>query len=537
MGRWALLVLEFTQLEQRTRSSPDAAFALRCASWSCLGLFVVRLSGDDILGSLIVFTDRELWVRLQYLQLLMYAIVWVAWMTSMGFMKRHEEAVLVLHTFGTWTMHCVAAFAITADQHTMHCIVAATLHAAFSRRPRNIFLSIALNCTLGFMLGFSRWLASSSVQATGQFWAIGLLFASGMLASDAARFTEVLLSYKDRYSGSGNGSSSGSGSSGNRKTSNTASLLEAASPFDEITNMKLIGRGSCGVVYRGQWGSLSVAVKVVPYRLGEANAERAKAEAGFSQGLSHPNLVQTFLSDCRITSDSNQHAGDEHKDFYEMWIVQEFCNMGTLSRRLMQNEGRAFLTSDSLAPDVPQIIEVLLDIAGAMVYVHSRGLVHSDLYDSNVLLVSTGSPRGYVCKVSDFGHSRILNLTAGVWEHRTESMGCVTHMPPELFALDGACLTKAVDVYSFGIIIWQLFARKVPFAGLIPQQVAVIVSKGKRLEVPRALCAPTYQVQRLKDMFEECTDFKMSKRPTFSKVQEFLMATQKSMSHPLPSGE
>mmetsp|Transcript_61343 Transcript_61343/g.138441 ORF Transcript_61343/g.138441 Transcript_61343/m.138441 type:complete len:336 (-) Transcript_61343:106-1113(-) len=313
-------------------------------------------------------------------------------------------------------------------------------------------------------------------------------------------------------------------------SSKKLALLDPESPFDVVSDLTLIGRGSFGRVYHGHWGSTPVAVKVLPYRLGDVKEERVRAEAEFSLSLSHPNLVSTFLSSCRVISESSDNGKCVAETFCEMWLVQEFCNMGTLMQRLIQDDGLAFLTSDSSAPDVPQIVDVLLDIVGAMVYVHARGLVHADLYDSNVLLTSMSSQKGYTCKVADFGKTRILNFAAGQWEHRTDSMGCVTHMPPELFVLQGAKVTKAVDVYSFGVIIWQLFALSIPFSGFSPQQVAVSVGRGKRLQAPSSLQGSTVEIRKLKQLFEECVSVVVEKRPMFSQVQSILMQMQPCLS-------
>lgn len=96
-----------------------------------------------------------------------------------------------------------------------------------------------------------------------------------------------------------------------------------------------------------------------------------------------------------------------------------------------------------------------------MDYLHGAGVVHGDLKSANVLLRSTATDaRGFTCKLGDFGLSRLVDT--GVHTHiSTKTYGTVTYMPPEM--LSKSRLTRAVDVYSFGILMWHLFTCQVPF--------------------------------------------------------------------------
>lgn len=95
------------------------------------------------------------------------------------------------------------------------------------------------------------------------------------------------------------------------------------------------------------------------------------------------------------------------------------------------------------------IVRSLLDIAAGMDYLHSIGVLHGDLKSANVLLKSTTTdPRGFLCKLADFGLSRVLDLD--MTHISTKTYGTISYMPAEL--LSQGKMTKQADVYSFAML-------------------------------------------------------------------------------------
>eukprot|EP00798_Chlamydomonas_sp_ICE-L_P013679 gene13679-19567_t len=113
------------------------------------------------------------------------------------------------------------------------------------------------------------------------------------------------------------------------------------------------------------------------------------------------------------------------------------------------------------------LLATAFELAGALHYLHtSANIIHGDLSAYNVLLAKsvsteqTGS-RGFHIKIADFGLARIMDIMHGS-RIQTKTYGTITHMPPETL-LDGI-ISKSVDVYSFGVLLWQMYKGQRPYA-------------------------------------------------------------------------
>lgn len=259
------------------------------------------------------------------------------------------------------------------------------------------------------------------------------------------------------------GSGSG-GSSGGTATSNSSVVpsITKAMPtaFTDVRLGPLIGRGAYGRVYRGSWNGNTVAVKVMETteRLaspddphgrpppGDDGGEphggaRGIFEAVLSSSLSHPNVVHTYQYAVRPITRPNasgtavlggaqrgsMDAGaGRPNNLSEVWLISEFCNRGPL---LTAIERGAFLTQPSAQygqPNLIAVLQTLQEIAAAMHYLHSHGIVHGDLTGGNVLLTSSDKDaRGFSAKVVDFGLSRVCGEDGYL---HTKTMGCAEYM-------------------------------------------------------------------------------------------------------------
>ncbi|KAL6759173.1 kinase-like domain-containing protein [Haematococcus lacustris] len=296
-----------------------------------------------------------------------------------------------------------------------------------------------------------------------------------------------------------------------------------------VTLTRQLGAGSFGTVYAGIWGNTEVAVKIIAHT--PAAAQRVKNEVELSLRLDHPNVVRSFFYETfDLQCAAGQEARTMGRDTQETWIVLELCTAGSLSSRLYSashGQARSSRGRDDEAVPMPlpmklrdpmlstmtRLLQVALGVAQGMAYLHSLSITHGDLKTENVLL-TTDSNGNTVAKVGDFGLSRAMGDNCPT-HLSTATVGTVTHMPPEL--LSEGRLRPSCDVYSFGIILWQLFTGEVPYAGM---HYAVIVyqvtSRGMRPVFPDS-APPAFRL-----LAERCWAAEEASRPSFPEIITYL---------------
>ncbi|OWR50434.1 mitogen-activated protein kinase kinase kinase 12-like [Danaus plexippus] len=193
-------------------------------------------------------------------------------------------------------------------------------------------------------------------------------------------------------------------------------------PFEAITDMVYLGSGAQGVVFGGNLKGEMVAVKKL----------RDKSEANIKhlRKLNHDNIVR-FRGVCTVAP------------FY--CIVMEYCQYGPLFDFL--HSGVSFTPK--------QIIRWGRDIALGMSYLHTHKIIHRDLKSPNILIADN-----LVVKVSDFGTSREWNDVSAIMSFT----GTVAWMAPEVIRHEPC--SERVDVWSYGVVLWELLTQEVPYKNL-----------------------------------------------------------------------
>ena len=199
---------------------------------------------------------------------------------------------------------------------------------------------------------------------------------------------------------------------------------------------ELVANGGMSRIYRARDSALErdVALKVLRPQFGddEEYVARFRREARMVAQLSHPNIV-TVID--RGEADGNQ------------FIVFEYVEGETL-KDLIDRAGPL---------PTRRAVELTLQVADGLAYAHQNGLVHRDVKPQNVLLTQTG-----VAKVTDFGIARSLDVEHGVTQTGTV-LGTSNYLSPE--QASGLPVTTATDVYSLGVVLYELLAGDVPFHG------------------------------------------------------------------------
>ena len=199
---------------------------------------------------------------------------------------------------------------------------------------------------------------------------------------------------------------------------------------------ELVGTGGMSSVFRARDRLLDreVALKVLHQQYG-ADAEyveRFRREARAVAALSHPNIVTVI--------DRGEHEGRQ-------FIVFEYV-AGENLKHLIQRRGPA---------PVATALELSIQIARALSFAHRAGLVHRDVKPQNVLLNGDGQ-----AKVTDFGIARSLDVKQGMTQTGTV-LGTSAYIAPE--QAQGQRVDEHTDVYSLGVVLFELLTGEVPFAG------------------------------------------------------------------------
>lgn len=254
-------------------------------------------------------------------------------------------------------------------------------------------------------------------------------------------------------------------------------------PIEGLQVDEAIARGSFGVVYKGHLHSDEVAVKVIPVREGFDPA----LEATLSSQIEHPNVVKTL--DFAIGPDNSG------------WLVMQLCTGGALQKAI---DAGMFRTNNSYfdgTVDLMRVYTVAKQIADGMCYLHHVGILHGDLNCNNILLDGEGN-----AKIADFGLSRAI-----VGDNvMTESLGTMTHMPVEL--LTEGISTTAMDVYSYGVILWEMLTSQRAWAGVRPSMIITHKMRGERLKWPEAI------PDAVKELSDICMSDDMLDRPSFDEI-------------------
>lgn len=281
-------------------------------------------------------------------------------------------------------------------------------------------------------------------------------------------------------------------------------------PIHEISLEAPIGSGRSGQTYAAQWRGVRVAVKVI-----NLTHHQEQDHLNSSTSTSPPDISLDILNE--FYQEMKLVAKLRHPNIVlflgaaiqppTYCILYEYMECGALTYVLRRRKSSS--TSTKL-----NFFKIVHDIAVGMNYLHCSNIVHRDLKSGNILLDSHGT-----AKVSDFGLSCVYHLDQHV--DMTAETGTYRWMAPEVIRHE--TYSNTADVYSFGIVLWELLVKEQPFKGMTPIQAAFAVA---RQSMRPAL--PDYTPPMLGKFIEQCWHQDPSKRPNFRDVIQDLKTIQSS---------
>lgn len=294
----------------------------------------------------------------------------------------------------------------------------------------------------------------------------------------------------------------------------------AAKPFvinyDQIKFGKILGRGACATVYECEWLHVPVAVKVFHDGNGEA-AGIDKLTTSTEEG--RRNVVGDYVEEFWLLLQIRHpncllYMGICFEPV--VCIVTEIYSGGSVQNFLHGPNPRKFLPS--------QAVEMLCGVARGMFYLHASApsILHRDLKASNILINRALSH----CVICDFGlSSQFVNEASGINNTSKDKkgggvIGTPYTMAPEV--MQRKPYTPAADVYSFGIVMYEMYTGRFPFPNMKPIQLMFFVTEGGRPNFHEEDNVPP----TLKALIERCWAHDQAARPTFEELLTVLASAK-----------
>ncbi|KAF2073598.1 hypothetical protein CYY_005087 [Polysphondylium violaceum] len=258
---------------------------------------------------------------------------------------------------------------------------------------------------------------------------------------------------------------------------------------EEVEFGKEIASGASGKVYQGTYQGKDVAIKLYSEYNLCFNVDEFNREVTIMTLLDH-ECFTTFY-------------GANKEDPSNLFLVSELVKSGSLS---------LLLSNKPIDLTYAQKLSIAIDVANAMNYLHSLGIIHRDLKSGNVLITED-----LRAKVIDFGFSRNKDVS----KQMTSNIGTCFWMAPEV--IKGQQYTDSCDVYSFGIVLWEIYCRSKPYQGISNFDIPVMVCKGERPKIPSD-CPADYA-----KLIKACWTDNPKKRPKFNEIHSTLLKIQSSL--------
>lgn len=249
--------------------------------------------------------------------------------------------------------------------------------------------------------------------------------------------------------------------------------------YEDIEVEAVVGRGTFGVVFKAIWKGKDVAIKTIESE-NEKNA--FLVELRQLSRVNHPNIVKLYGS-CNNP----------------VCLVMEYAECGSLHNLLHSADPQPHYTA-------AHAMSWCLQCAQGVAYLHAmkpKALIHRDLKPLNLLLVA----RGTVLKICDFG------TACDIQTYMTNNKGSAAWMAPEVF--EGSNYSEKCDVFSWGIILWEVLTRKKPFDEIGGSAFCIMWAVHRGTRPPLIKDLP----ETIETLMTRCWDKEPSQRPSMEEVR------------------
>ncbi|KAH8265256.1 hypothetical protein KR038_002493, partial [Drosophila bunnanda] len=264
-------------------------------------------------------------------------------------------------------------------------------------------------------------------------------------------------------------------------------------------NQQKIGAGASGYVLRANWRDQEIAVKVYDV-LNQRHKTTAEREIAQLSQIDHENIIKVFGS-----ADDGEYA----------YLLMEYLEEGSLHEFLHGDDQREYT--------VEEAVRWAKQCVGALVHLHSmepKPVLHRDIKPHNMLLADMfGS-----LKICDFGTATDLAT------YLTNMKGTPAYMAPEVFRDEK--YTDKCDIYSFGIMLWEMMSRQVPFSHLENSDngYAVLGAAERGVRPPlKAVRSDCWE--GIRQLIVRCWDQDPARRPTSKQIEEYLGSLDATVNH------
>ncbi|KAH6754752.1 hypothetical protein C2S53_020636 [Perilla frutescens var. hirtella] len=318
----------------------------------------------------------------------------------------------------------------------------------------------------------------TSLQSDGNKSAANLPTTKSLNSEDAS----TRQSDSQKNSSSPESSGNGHGGSSSKGDNEPHMAVNSVIQWEDLQLKDEIGQGSFAVVYRGIWNGSDVAVKVYSGNLyAEETLLDYKKEIDIMRRLRHPNVLLFMGAACTEE---------------RIAIVTEYMTRGSLFKTLHRSNQPL---------DIRRRLRMALDVARGMNYLHHRNppIVHRDLKSSNLLV-----DKSWNVKVGDFGLSKLKYAT---FLTARSGRGTPQWMAPEVLRNEPS--TEKSDVFSFGVILWELMTECIPWSNMNAIQVVGVVGfMDRKLEIPSTIDP------QVSSIISECWRSIPEDRPSFKDI-------------------